>query len=189
MLDLFEASGDKKFLAGAQGAGRWIKSLAVPVLEHDRGLDWPVSEDGQTPAGPFWCHGAAGIGQFFLHAARIDALLGAAELAHRAAQTVISSGRWAGPTQCHGLAGSIEFLLDTAQATGERSYFAGVRSFAQLLEAFAAERNGMLLWPSDSPTAFTPGYMVGYAGIGACLVRLGDPEHLPRQFSRSGFRH
>jgi hypothetical protein len=56
-----------------------------------------------------------------------------------------------------------------------------------LLEAFASEQDGLLLFPSESPGTFSPDYMVGYAGIAMCLLRLSDPER-PHQLSRRGFR-
>jgi hypothetical protein len=56
------------------------------------------------------------------------------------------------------------------------------------LEAFAQEQDGVLAWPSDSPHVYSPDYMTGYAGVAVCLLRLSDPERLPHQLSREGFR-
>jgi tRNA A-37 threonylcarbamoyl transferase component Bud32 len=187
LLDLFEATGEERYLAPAQGAGRWLGSLAVPALEDGSGLNWPVVEGGRLAQG-FWCHGAAGISRFFLHAARLDVLPEAAALAARAARSVARGTRWAAPTQCHGLSGSIECLLDAFHATGDRAYLAEAGSLARLLEAFAVERDGMLLFSSESPAVFTPDLMVGYAGVAACLLRLSDPERLPHLLSHEGFR-
>ncbi len=114
---------------------------------------------------------------------------GAADLAARAARTVARGARSLGPTQCHGLAGNIEFLLDMFQATGDGAYLAEARSLARLLEAFSHEKNGSLVWPSDVSDTFSPDYMTGYAGVAVCLLRLSDPERLPHQLSREGFRH
>jgi hypothetical protein len=75
------------------------------------------------------------------------------------------------------------------QATGDRAYLAEARSLACLLEAFGTEKEGVLTWPSDSPDVFTPDYLTGYAGVAVCLLRLGNPEELPHQLSRPGFRH
>jgi hypothetical protein len=63
------------------------------------------------------------------------------------------------------------------------------RSLGQLLEAFAHHRDGLLVWPSDSPSVVTPDYMIGYAGVAACLLRLANPEHRPHGLSRAGFRY
>jgi hypothetical protein len=188
LLDLFEATEDERFLSAARGAGLWLARLAVSVLDDDSGLDWPHL-DGWSPAGAAWCHGATGVGRFFLHAARLNALPEAAEIAARAARTAARGARSQGPGQCHGLAGNIEFLLDLYQATGDLTYLAEARSLARLLEAFGTEKDGVLVWPSDLPDVFTPDYMTGYAGVAVCLLRLGDPDELPHQLSRSGFRH
>ena len=188
LLDLFEVTYDERFLAAARGAGRWLARLAVPVLDDDSGLSWPVVE-GVLPLGAAWCHGATGVGCFFLHAAELGVIPGAAELAARAARMVARGARSQGPTQCHGLAGNIEFLLDVFQTTGDRAYLAEARTLARLLEAFSHEKDGLLVWPSDSPEAFSPDYMTGYAGVAVCLLRLADPEELPHQLSRQGFQH
>jgi hypothetical protein len=188
LLDLFEVTEDQRFLSAARSAGRWLARQAVPMLDDESGLDWP-SIEGQPLSGAAWCHGAVGIGGFFLHAASLDALPQAADMAARAARTAARAARVQGPVQCHGLAGNVEFLLDAYQATANRAYLAEARSSARLLEAFGTEKDGTLVWPSDSPATFSPDYMTGYAGVAVCLLRLGDPDDLPRQLSRAGFRH
>ncbi len=191
LLDLFEATGDEYFLSPVAGANRLLERLAVPVLADRSGLNWPtfVDDHSQDLAGIFWCHGASGIGRFFLHASELDLLPQAARLAARAARAVARCSRWTSPIQCHGLSGSIEFLLDMFQATGDQHYSNEARSLATLLETFSTEQDGMLVWPSDNPFCFTPDYMVGYAGVLVCLLRLAAPERLPHQLSRRGFHH
>lgn len=188
LLDLAEATGRERFLATPRAAGRWLTSLAVPCLDDGSGRDWPPLP-GQQAGDATWCHGAAGTGRFLLHAAQLQLLPEAAALAEGAARQVARGARAAGPVQCHGLAGQIELLLDVYQATGETAYLTEAHSLGRLLAAFASERDGLLLWPSDNPRRFTPDYMVGYAGIAVCLLRLSDPEHIPTQLSRRGFRY
>lgn len=188
LLDLFEITGDERFFLAAQSVGRWLSRLAVSVLKDRSGLNWPITEGG-TVDGAFWCRGAAGIGRFFLHAASLNALPEAKERAERAARTVALTGRSYSPTQCHGLAGNIEFLLDMYQATKARTYLTETWSLARLLEAFKVEYDGMLAWSTESPTILTPDYMVGYAGVLVCLLRLSQTKHLPHQLSRNGFRY
>ena len=188
LLDLFEATGDERFLAAAQGAGRWLARLAVPALEDESGLTWPQHEGGAL-TGACWYDGATGIGQFFLHAALLGAIPEAADLAARAARTAARGARWAGPTQSHGLAGNIEFLLDMFQATGDHTYLSEAHGLAHLLEAWMEERDGGLICLSVWPDTLPPGCVVGYGGIALCLLRLGDPEHMPRLLSRHGFCH
>ena len=186
LLDLFEVNGDEQLLLAARRTGRWIARHAVPTLDDGSGLDWPDAPDG-TSIGPFWCHGAAGIGQFFLHAARLGVMPEAEDLALRAARAAARGARWSSSTQCHGLAGNIEFLLDVFQMTGDTSHLEEARVLGRLLQSFGVTTDGLLMWPSESPTTVTPDYTVGYAGVAACLLRLSAPERLPRQLSRRGF--
>ena len=127
LLDLYEATGDDRFLEAARGAATWLARQAVPVLPDQSGYGWPVNE-GLPPVSPFWCHGAAGIGRFFLHAAELDLMPNAAELATGALRGTALGARWAGPTQCHGLAGNIEILLDGYQATGDETWLTEARA-------------------------------------------------------------
>lgn len=188
LLDLYEASGDERYADAARRAGLWLSKQALQVLEDGSGLDWPIVE-GAPPAGGFWCRGSAGIGRFFLNASRIGILSGAEELASRAEHALAYGGRWIGPTQCHGLAGSIEFVLDMYQSTGDPVYLEHAWTLARLLESFVTERDGLLVCTSESPTTFTPDYMVGYAGVAVCFLRLSNPSTYPHQLSRRGFRY
>jgi class IV lanthipeptide synthase len=93
--------------------------------------------------------------------------------------------RWAAPVQCHGLAGSIEFLLDMHQWTSDDTYLAEARAHARILQTFGTERDGHLVFSSDVPNEYTPSFMLGYAGIAACFLRLAFPERLPHVLSRT----
>ena len=187
LLDLYEATGDDELLRIAQKEGRWLASLAMRTLDDESGVNWPAAE-GEVATRGFWCHGAAGIGRFFAHASALGALDEAADLAAGAARTAARGYRWSSPTQCHGLAGNIEFLLDMFQTTADAAYLQDARMLANLLEAWSVERDGRLMWPSESPRVFTPDYMVGYAGVAMCLLRLADPARRPHQLSRRGFQ-
>jgi len=136
----------------------------------------------------YWCHGAAGIGQFFLHAAALDLVPYADATWAAAARSTAEGTRWAGPTQCHGLSGSIEFLLDAYQASRNDAYLAQARSLSELLMAFRSEQDGVLRWSSDWPWTYGADYMAGYAGVAVTLLRLADPDRRPRAMSRLGFQ-
>jgi serine/threonine protein kinase len=187
LLDLFEATGESGFLETARGAGQWLASQALPALDDGSGRNWLPCED-KAERGAFWCHGAAGIGLFFLHAARRELMPEARELAGRAARTVSRGTRWAGPVQCHGLAGNIEMLLDLFQATREEHYLEEARVLGRLLESFAVEEGGDLVWFTETPGFYCPGFMVGYAGVAACLLRLAEPERRPHLLSGAFWR-
>ncbi|MGH2988048.1 MAG: class IV lanthionine synthetase LanL [Solirubrobacterales bacterium] len=187
LLDLYDATGEERFLEVAGAALRRVARLAVPSLDDGSGLEWPRLE-GDRPLGPMWCHGSAGIGRAFLHAARLRLMPGALEIARRAGRSVARGGRALGPVQCHGLAGGIELLLDLARETGENAWRQEAWTLARLLEGFRGERDGRLMWASDRGDVLAPDYMVGYSGVAMCLLRLADPER-PTQLSREGFRH
>jgi predicted Ser/Thr protein kinase len=187
LLDLFEATGDLAARDAAAGAARWLGGLAAPSLDDASGLSWPSTE-GDEPFLPWWCHGATGIGRFFLHARALGLIPEAGTLVTGAARAVAHGARALAPSQCHGLAGSIEFLLDVYQATGNGVWLDEAQTLARLLEAYGAERDGCLVFSAEAPGVFTPDYMVGYAGVAVCLLRLADPERRPHQFSRAGFR-
>lgn len=188
LLDLYDATGETRWLESARGAGRWLSRLATPALDDGSGLSWPSCE-GEDPAAPYWCHGAAGIGSFWLHAARVGLLPEASDFAIRAAMTTARGSRWTGPPLCHGLAGSIELLLDAYQQSGDERHLAEGRSLGDLLEASAIELEGGLLgWCSESAEVVSPDYNVGYAGVACALLRLAQPATRPRALGRRGFR-
>jgi hypothetical protein len=57
-----------------------------------------------------------------------------------------------------------------------------------LLLAQVVDAQGTVDWGEDMLDWLTADYMVGYAGVAVCLLRLSDPAHLPHQLSRQGFR-
>ncbi|GCE12809.1 class III lanthionine synthetase LanKC N-terminal domain-containing protein [Tengunoibacter tsumagoiensis] len=188
LLDLFEATADTRLLPIIQGATRWLQRLAIPMFEDQSGLSWPMTERSSGPFHPFWCHGATGIGRFFLHVSRYDWAPEALTIAKRAAITVFQLTKHGSPVLCHGLAGSIEFLLDLYQETQEPLYLSQAQLFGRLLEAFATEQEGHLTFFSDRYDVSSPDYQVGYAGIAMSFLRLSAPERIPAQLSRAGFR-
>jgi serine/threonine protein kinase len=188
LLDLFEATRDEKYLTAARQAARWIIDQAIPLSRDEGGIAWPSFEKEEEASPSFWCHGAAGIGRFLVRCAELEVVPEASLYARGAAQAVARSTRWAGPTECHGLAGNIGFLLDAYQSTGERKYLNEAMSLARLLETFAREDDGLLVWSSESPDVASPDYLVGYAGVALALLRLSQPQRLPHLLSIRGFR-
>ena len=121
---------DERLLDAGRGSGRWLASLAEPALNDGRGLSWPSTEGG-APSAAYWCHGSAGIGQFWLHASALDILPAAAHMAARRLATTAWGVRWAPPPQCHGLAGAIELLIDAYQASGDAAHLDKARELGQ----------------------------------------------------------
>jgi serine/threonine protein kinase len=188
LLDLFEATREATYLELTLAAARTLEGQTVTVLADGSGLNWPEIPGGE-PSRAFWCHGATGVGTFLLRAAKLGVYVPGWDLARRAAHTIISGPRGIGPAQCHGLAGNLEFLLDLFQTTGETAFYGQALILARLLETFSVVRDDQLRWYGDTPNGVSPDYMVGYAGIIPCLLRLGDPERRPHQLSLRGLRH
>ena len=182
LLSLFEATGNTDFLAGAHDGLVWVESQEVPILD-GAGVAWPVLEGAATHP-PFWCHGAAGIGRSFLHAAELDLVPRAGDLAERAGYAAAHAARWGGPTLCHGLSGNIQLLLDLGVARAP-NFTTAAHELAQLLDAFALHGDGGTVFVTDSPRIVTPDYMAGYAGVGATLLRLADPSR-PQALTPAG---
>ncbi len=129
-----------------------------------------------------------GFGRFFLNLSASGALQGALGIAEAAALTVTEETRRVGPTRCHGLSGNIEFLLDIFQVTRDEAFLHGARDLARILETFRAKRTDGLLGLQRSLPRPPPDYIVGYAGVAVCLLRLAAPEGRPHQLSMQGFR-
>ena len=188
LVDLYEVTGDEAYAGTARATIAALQGATIRTLDDSSGTDWPRAP-GEPAAGPLWCHGAAGIGTFLVHALAAGvAEPRIAAYVEGAARTVFLAGRTLGPTQCHGLAGSIEFLLDVYGWNGDEGYVDQARLLARILDAFAVERDGMRVWRGDSESEVDPGYLNGYGGIGMALLRLADPRR-PRQLSRAGFRY
>jgi hypothetical protein len=168
LLDLAEATGERRFGESAAAAGRWVVGQSLPALADGRGVAWPEQEGGE-PTPPLWCRGSTGVGQFLLHLAAADALDGAMDLVLGAARTVALGGRFLGPTSCHGLAGSVEFLLDVHDATGDGAWIEEADRLAHLLLAFRDDEG---VWRSDSGEPLPFDLLTGIAGVAVCLKRM-----------------
>jgi lantibiotic modifying enzyme len=187
LLDLFDVTGEQRFMTVAHGALRWVLSLANPALNDESGSDWPPVE-GDGLKGAFWGHGASGVGIFLLNALKHGMLPRSDASLERAARTAARGTRWAGPTLAYGLGGPLEFLLDAYQQTSNRDYLDSAESLASVLETHAVEEDGYLFWPSEDSTLFTPDFLVGYSGVAILMLRLAFPNHVPRVITLAASR-
>ena len=150
-----------------------LRRSATGTLRSRTGLTWPVGDRDSARCGPFWCHGAAGIGLFFLRLWQWSGDERWLHVAGASARAVIETGRWLGPTRCHGLSGSVEFLLDLHQATDDNRW-----------RRATADLGGILLGSLDIQQLdrLGPGFMVGVPGIAATVLRLSSPASYTSPF-------
>jgi lantibiotic modifying enzyme len=182
-LELFKATGEKRFREAAEGAFQYERTHYSAENEN-----WPDFRDylrppGSPPAPAFgmaWCHGAPGIALSRLRAWRLTGDLRAgqeAEVAVRITQRALESGDPArtGFSLCHGCAGNADIMLEAHRELGA----AGLRPLAEKIayrgiELFESQR---LPWPCGVPgAAETANLMLGTSGIGYFYLRLADPN-------------
>lgn len=179
LLDLLGAPDHHRFADCVIGAARWLMASAVVTLEDGSGLDWPPAPD-EEHIGPYWCHGATGVGRFFLRAGQLGVVRDAYTIAERAAATVGRGGRWIGPSRCHGLAGNIDFLMDVTSCLDDKMCTDDVLALARLLEPFVNALGDETAYAPRTDWRHELGYMTGWAGIATCLLRLGGaPQPAP----------
>jgi len=188
LLRLYELTGETRFLRTARGAFAFEDARYNPEEKNWVDTRYPYEGEGATLQGRFrlsWCHGAPGIALARALASRLDTEGAEAHagFARAAAETTLTAlaekleqpGHDA--TLCHGIAGLSEILLVLGEALGEEIY----RERAE--QAFARLAPRLATW-SDCPSGLvsqgrTPCLMVGAAGIGLHLLRLGSPRRVP----------
>jgi lantibiotic modifying enzyme len=164
MVDLARVTGDERWALVARDVALDLAGRALPALDDGTGADW-VTADGGERLGPFWCHGAAGIGRFLLRAADLTEDPGLEATALAAVRSAARGARWAAPGQCHGLAGNADVVLDAYLATGDRAWLGELDALARLLRPFVV---GL-----DDAARLSPGFATGRAGMLAYVQRLG----------------
>ncbi|WP_171117655.1 MULTISPECIES: class IV lanthionine synthetase LanL [Streptomyces] len=154
-------------------------SLLAHAVLTGTSAQWPV-QAGKPPTAPYWCHGAAGIGNFLIGLHQVTGESRFADLARRAAQAVAEHATRGPLTQCHGLAGNADFLLDMADATGEDFYRSTARDMAGIILAQRTYRHGRMAFPNEYGETSTS-WSDGTSGVLAFLLRLHHGS--PRQWT------
>jgi lantibiotic modifying enzyme len=169
---LARASGEERFRVTAGRAADFLLSQAIRMP--DGGWRWPRFLGDPDAALQAHCHGAGGIGQFFLRLARDVNDARYVSAASGAAKTVASEGRSTSDL-CHGVAGDVAFFLDHYRATGERGHLEAARRAGQRLAGFQVSgQEGA--YHTKRGSLIAPGLMTGYAGVGSIHLRLAHPE-------------
>ena len=182
LLELFAATRDERFRAGAEGAFAYERSW----LDAESGT-WPdLRVGGQrrgtarrfaSPAAGTWCHGEGGIALTRLRAA---AVLGTEPYRHEAELALETTRRQLARalphepedfTVCHGAAGAADVLLCGEVTLGRPAELARELGLAALERHAPADRR----WPCGVGAGTNPSLYRGLSGIGWWLLRLHDP--------------
>ncbi|HEX8156281.1 MAG TPA: lanthionine synthetase LanC family protein [Solirubrobacteraceae bacterium] len=197
LLELFDATGDTLYRAGAEGAYRYERSWF-----YDDERNWPdLREQPRRSTQPRpgtcrvqWCHGAPGIALARIHAYEVlgdpvyrDEALTA--LATTESQTEMALRRSTlSYCLCHGLGGNADVLLEGRRLrspnAANRANGANVGGSLPVrigAAGIGAHAESGMPWPCGIPVPGreTPGLMLGLAGIGHFYMRLAFPEAIP----------
>jgi len=172
---------DARYTTAALSAFHYERTTFDPGAQN-----WPDYRilDAGPVASPLamwaWCHGAPGIGLARLialcHVADDDA---AADL-DAAIRSTVANGFGANDSLCHGDLGNLELLLRAREQSLTGTWERTLASEAARL----VDRLGQGKWRCGIPGGVeTPGLMMGLAGIGYGLLRLGAGERVPSMLS------
>jgi hypothetical protein len=183
LAHLAGVSGDERYLDVARGTAELLRAQArsSPATTSEAGdsdndgLTWPRRLGDDAPGLQAHCHGAGGIGQFFLHLDRLVPDPRYRDAARRAALTILAQRRHESRScLCHGLAGTGHLLLDCYQAFGESRWLELALECGLQLQRFRAESTGV--YGMSLEGLASPDLMLGYAGVGSLLIRLVNPK-------------
>lgn len=171
-------SSGNTYLEGAKGAARWL--LAVQgSLGGD--LDWYNRQPDRLDSFQVqWCHGAPGIGLFFIELHRSSGDPALLELAKRCAKTAedLTATAVGWDCRCHGYAGNADLFLKLYRVTGDTAWLDKARGFG---ERVWARRLPTALpgWiAGDGTNTNNPSFMTGSSGVGQFFLELADPDHV-----------
>ena len=181
LTELAAATAEQRYLDVAAAVaellisqGRRSSSKTGPV---GPGVIWSRTLTDNDTATQAHCHGAGGIGQFFVRLHQLvpdpryrDVALGAA------ATTTASLRRESQLGICHGVSGTGQLLLDCYRGLGTADSLAGARECAAVIDRFRSpDRPGSYHTRGDGRVG--PELMLGSAGIAAFMLRLTDPDN------------
>lgn len=162
-------------------------NAALGALRYERGTfdatvgNWPDyrilnNAPVSTPFGMWaWCHGAPGIGLSRLVALSSNEASVRSDLDIAIASTV-ANGFESNDSLCHGDLGNLELLLRARELGLTGAWEHALTSEAARL----VERIGGGAWYCGIPGGVeTPGLMMGLAGIGYGLLRIGATDRVP----------
>jgi hypothetical protein len=178
LLELFRATGESRFLAGAQAGFAYERRRFDPAKGNWLDLGWRLGHGPRSSFATLWCHGAPGIALARLRAVETtgdeactsEAATGL-DTTRRRVRRWLETGD-ANYSLCHGLAGLAEVLsLGAAVMKNDEPLYREVAD-----AGIAALAKGRVAWPCGVSGGETPSLMLGLAGIGLFYLRLHCPE-------------
>jgi len=173
LAELADATGRERYLEAARSAADLLLTQAEP--DGAGGLCWRRRLNDPEADLQAHCHGAIGIGQFFLRLARLvpdqrylDAARGAATTAGAQMASLRQSGL------CHGLAGSGGYLLDCYRTFRDERYLQQAQQCGRMLQYFRATDEAGA-YRMSAAGVISPDLMLGYGGVGSFYLRLSQP--------------
>ena len=188
LLELYEATGDERFLKGAQGAIRYLDSIA----KTDFGtylLPYGFPDPGWSRAYDIgWAHGPAGVGRLFVKMHQLTNEAQWLEKAEACYRGILSASPFEAPPtefgsepftidQRFGIAGVTSFVQDLYRYTGKETYLAFSKASVAHIMSKAKVEDG-ISWPIErfgfmtnagAETTFT-GFFYGSTGFGTVLL-------------------
>ncbi|MBT6628274.1 MAG: hypothetical protein HOB49_14740, partial [Gemmatimonadetes bacterium] len=170
-----------KDVTGDENWDELVHRTATRLIEHaepDRGhLNWRKTLSDSEISRCHWCHGGAGVGQFFARAYEHSSKEQYLEMAIAAGETTYAYGDdRQNPSQCHGLAGKAELFVDLARVTGESVWDVRLAEFVDLIATYRHDTETGVQWQADEPGLYSPELVCGSSGVGHFLLRLIDPQ-------------
>jgi type 2 lantibiotic biosynthesis protein LanM len=180
LIRLYEATGDREFLAAAQEGIAYERSVFDETVQN-----WPdfrmAEQRGKIECLNVWCHGSAGIGL-----ARLGSwsVLPEPEI-RRDIDIALSTSQKNGIFDrgfdhlCCGNVGRIELMVVGGQLLGDLQLLATARASIAKMVITSKESGAYGLLPHLSNAIFSPSFYRGVAGVGYQILRLIDPELIP----------
>ncbi|MHA6533185.1 type 2 lanthipeptide synthetase LanM family protein [Paenibacillus sp. BAC0078] len=177
---IWQETGIDTFHEHAEAALSFERSLFS--REHGNWAD--LRKDGaSTYQSKYWCHGSAGIGLgrlLMLESSGIDSRVLLNEI-DTAIQATLNGGIGASHCLCHGDMGNSELLLLSGTKLGRPDQ---VKTAHLIADQMISEKKQQGVYRTGIPRGLkTPGFFLGYSGIGYQLLRLADHNQVPSVLS------
>lgn len=169
LLKLYAVVGDKRWLAAAQGALAYERSLSASFARR-----WPDAQDSNPAFNRGWSHGAAGVGL-----ARLATLpiLGGQDVRDEilaAVDAVTHEDMSSLHDYAVGTLGEVELLFEAGLRLNRRDFLDAAYHCSSHVLAHVEKVGSFYLSPELPRELFHPSFFLGEAGIGYALLRLAQ---------------